>query len=385
MKFKWTVPYMLFGVVLLGASGQSTAQNETSDSIAHTDAHSEPIPRTNQLSYAHSAPYYIDVEFNRNVRESYLDNKADSLRDTYVANMLRAQAKLNPLLGKRGYSAAVRQELPGAPVGRHCVWGQYTQLSRALNEMGDTLTIIPQGARTACIQFKFHMRNKYKNAEYAGCIHEGVMYESDSAYNAALQKHLSRRVKANAPDSVRAAAIQKFAQTHYVADDLDAGSILIVPRHRGSRNTFHAIMYLGRGRVQDGQFVPDSTGRHIYTGHNRENIGDLFKTYDTSNVFAADTKKIVRVEYAKELQRIESMTSQELVEFLADEKTPATILQSYPRMTLLRMAQDKYFKKETPDIKKLLVPPVLAQTVDNYSHLRSLLPTQLSLKNQRSM
>ena len=376
---------MLFGCVMLGASGPSTAQNETEHSVMPPATHSEPAPNTNHLSYARTVPYSIDVEFERSVSEAYLDNKADSLRDTYVANMLRAQAKLKPLMGKRGYSAAVRQELPGAPVGRHCVWGQYTQLSRALDEMGDTLTIIPQGARTACSQFKFHMRNKYKNAEYVDCIREGVMYESDSAYNAALQKHLSHRIKASAPDSVRTAAIRKFAQSHYSADNLDSGSILIVPRYRGSRNTFHAIMYLGRGRVQDGKFVPDSTGRHIYTGHNRENIGDLFKTYDTSNVFAADTKKIVRVEYSKELQRIESMTTPELIQFLEDEKTPAEMLQSYPRMTLLRLARDKYFKKETPDYKKLMMPPILAHSTDVYPHLRSLLPTQLALKNQRSL
>lgn len=370
---------------MLGASGPSTAQNETTDSVSHVRIHSEPITPDNRLSYARTIPYYIDMEFDRSIGDAYLDDKADSLRDTYVANMLRAQAKLKPLMGKRGYSAAVRQELPGAPVGRHCVWGQYTQLSRALDEMGDTLTIIPQGARTSCSQFKFHMRNKYKNAEYADCIHEGIMYESDSTYNAALQKYLSCHIKTDAPDSIRADVAHKFAKTHFSADNLDAGSILIVPRYHGSRNTFHAIMYLGRGRVQDGQFVPDSTGRHIYTGHNRENIGDLFKTYDTSNVFAADIKKIVQVEYAKELQRIESMPTPELIQFLTDENTPPYVLQSYPRITLLRMARDKYFKKETPDYKKMVIPPVLASSADTYSHLRSLLPTQLYLKKQHSM
>ena len=383
MNFKWTGPYLLFGAIMLGLSGSSTAQNETAESSARANKLFDSVPLANRVSYTRVEPYYID--FERQVNDFYLDNKADSLRDAYVANMLRAQAKLNPLMGKRGSSAAVRQELPGAPVGRHCVWGQYTQLSRALNEMGDTLTLIPQGGRTSCSQFMFHMRNKYKNADYADCIHEGVMYETDSAYNVALQRYLTRHVKANAPDSMRIDATHKFAKTNFCADKLDAGSILIVPRYRGSRNTFHAIMYLGRGRIQDGKFIPDSTGRHIYTGHNRENIGDLFKTYDTSKIFAADIKKIVRNEYAKELQRIESMDTQELIAFLADENTPASVLQSYPSMTLLRMARDKYFKKETPDIKKILMPPVLAHSVDSYQHLRSLLPTQLSLKNQRSL
>ena len=104
-------------------------------------------------------------------------------------------------------------------------------------------------------------------------------------------------------------------------------------------------MYLGRGRVEQGKFVADSTGRHIYVGHNRENIGDLFKTYDASNVFAADTRKIARAEYSNELKRIESMDSVDLISFLSNDKTPAFVLRSYPRTTLVRMARNRYFKR----------------------------------------
>ena len=42
--------------------------------------------------------------------------------------------------------------------------------------------------------------------------------------------------------------------------------------------------------------------------------------------FAADTRKIARAEYAAELKRIESMPSDDLIEFISDEKTPAVIL-----------------------------------------------------------
>ena len=133
-------------------------------------------------------------------------------------------------------------------------------------------------------------------------------------------------IPTNTPDSVRAEHVQKFASRNFSADGLDAGAILIVPRYRSSRSKFHAVMYLGRGRLDDGKFIPDSAGRHIYVGHNRENLGDIFKAYDVSNVFAADTRKIARAEYAAELKRIESMPSDDLIEFISDEKTPAVIL-----------------------------------------------------------
>lgn len=336
MKWKWTLPYILSGVALMLGPGMTTAQNERDSDCAPGE-----LPAG---LYTRTVPYNASMEYK--VNEMYLDDKADSLRDVYVSNMLRAQEKLHPLMGRNGYRAAVRAELPGAPVGMHCVYGQYTHLTRALTEMGDTLTIIPHGGHTSCVGFKYHMDKKYNTPEFADCIHNGVMYESDTAYNAALDKYLARnRVTAETSDSVRSEYAKKFAERNFSADGLDAGSILIVPRYRGSRSKFHAIMYLGRGRVEQGKFVADSTGRHIYVGHNRENIGDLFKTYDVSNVFAADTRKIARAEYSNELKRIESMDSADLISFLSNDKTPAFMLRSYPRTTLVRMARDRYFNR----------------------------------------
>ena len=98
-----------------------------------------------------------------------------------------------------------------------------------------------------------------------------------------------------------------------------------------------------------------------------------------------EKRKVFSVGLQQGLQRRETVLFQELIQFLKDEKTPAEMLQSCPRMTLLRMARDKYFKKETPDYKKLMMPPILAHSADVYPHLRSLLPTQLVLKNQRSL
>ena len=332
MKWKWTVPYLLTCAVVFVGSGLTTAQSEH-------DSNDGPA-----LSHNYTIPYNATLE--RGINEVCLDNKADNLRDKYVANMLNAQEKLHPLMGRSGYSAAVRAELPGAPVGQHCVYGQYTHLSRALDEMGDTLTIIPVGGHASCVGFKYHMNKKYNTPEFPDCIHNGVMHESDSTYNVALNKYLTRnKVGLNTHDSIRRKYTEKFATRNFSADGLDAGSILIVPRFRGSRNTFHAIMYLGRGRIDAGKFVADSTGRHIYVGHNRENIGDIFKTYDMSNVFAADTHKIVRAEYANELKRIETMSTNQLIAFLSGAELSASILATYPRNTLIRMARDRYFNR----------------------------------------
>ena len=340
MSFKSVIPFLLMGTTLTPAGTSNTTQPESKTDKSTKIYHQPDLNTLNALFVLGDT-----TTIHNDVADGYLDNKAKNLRDIYVRNMLAAQAKLNPLLGKRGYSAAVRQELPGAPVGMHCVWGQHTQLARALAETGDTMTIIPDGARTACVQFKSEMRKKYKPCEYTDCISEGVLYESQSDFLDAQKRFLvQNKVWANAPDSVKQKTEQKFQQKNFCADDLNPGTILIVPRYRGSKNQFHAIMYLGRGYVQDGKFVADANGRHIYTGHNRENIGDLFKAYDTSNVFAADIKNIAKAEYTKELERIKAMSDDELRRYLGEP----VIYSLYPRKTLLNLAIAKYFNKD-PD------------------------------------
>ncbi|MBQ8294173.1 MAG: hypothetical protein IJX89_02190 [Alphaproteobacteria bacterium] len=345
MKLKFTVPYVLMGAAMCLGTSSSTAQPEVPNEPIKI--HSMPtklLPE--KLAYANILQY--DVARENALNQVLLNDKADELCDTYMENMISAQQRLNPLLGRRGYAAAVRRELPGAPVYKHCVWGQHTQLLRALDAHGDTLTIIPQGARTACVAFKNLMAKKYSAPEYVDCIHSGVMHESDSAYNVALNKFLSRKhITADAPDSIRNAMTDQFAKTNFSVDRLDRGAILIVPRYRGSRNKFHAILYLGRGRVERGEFIADENGRHIYVGHNRETMGDLFRTYDASNVFAADTKKIAAAEYAKEWSKIENMTNEELVVYLTAPHTQAADLRLCSRAALLRLARDKHFKCHT--------------------------------------
>lgn len=283
MTLKWTLPYILFGGTFVLPSASGALNNGDKDD-----------GNFNLYEYA----LRIDSTQKAQERELKLktEQRADSLCDAYMENMLAAQKNIKPFVGKHGYRAAVRRELPGAPVGQHCMYGQYTHLTRAQDEIGDTTTIIPDCARMACKEFKNQMRTKYANTP--GCIREGVMFESDSAYNAALANYLAKRkINVNTPDSVRQTAIQQFATKNFSADSITPGSIVIVPRFRNSRNMFHAVMYLGRGHVKNGAFVPNANGQHMYAGHNRESIGDLFATYSTSNVFAADIKKIAALGY----------------------------------------------------------------------------------------
>lgn len=359
MKAKFIFPYIMLGTGLLLMSANTNGQPGKPDKAPGTQniqlpkiKISAPIPDLSRLSIADFSPKY-DSRIYSFMDEMCLDKKAENLCEKYMENMLAAQQKLGPLVGTRGYRAAVRRELPGAPVGLHCVYGQYTQLSRALSEMGDTLTIVPRDASRACAQFKYQMRGKYSAPEYAGCIHEGKMYDSDSTYNAALEKYIARRhIKPDTPDSIRARAAADFARKNFSADQLEPGTMMVVPRYRGSKTKFHMIMFLGRGRIENGQFVADPSGRYIYTGHNRETIGDLFETWDSSNVFAADTKKIARAEYAKEWKQIESKSREELIEMLVNGngESPEN-LKDLSRPILLQMVRQNYFKDQLPQMQ----------------------------------
>lgn len=380
MNAKFIVPYVILGTGLMFVSGQTRGQQEIPPTTPQTKniiLPQMPVSRAElnlpKLALGNFTPEY-ESHYYMMLDEMNLDKKAENLRDKYMENMLTAQQKLGPLVGKNGYRAAVRRELPGAPVGLHCVYGQYTQLTRALSEMGDTLTIVPRDASRACGQFKYQMRTKYRGPEYDECIREGKMFESDSAYNVALNKYLTRRrIAPNAPDSVRAAAMSDFARKNFSADALDAGTMMIVPRYRGSKNQFHMIMFLGRGRIVNNEFVADSMGKHVYTGHNREKMGYLFDTWDTSNVFAADTKKIARAQYAKEWQTIESKSREELIEFLCEtDDANRYHLMHLTREDLLKLARAKYFKQPTPELNT-----IKERVIAQYSPVHNMIVNQM--------
>ena len=328
MKFRSVLPYLMMGASFVIPSKMSMGETLAATKPDMTQFHSLPIYK---MSY-----------------HALLEQKAAELRDMYVSNSINGAEAVNRSRIKSGYSTAVRRELPGAPVGSHCLYGQCVQLNRALSEIGDTMTIVPQDAQQSCNIFKSKMRKKYSQPEYGGCIKEGKMFASVADYEDALARYLARRrIDANTDDSVRAAAVDDFARRNFSADNLNPGAMLVVPRVRGSKTLFHAIMYLGRGWIRNGKFIEDAAGRHIYSGYNREGVGDLFLGYDTSNVFAADIKKIARAHYSQELSKIQSMSRDSLINYLASrgDTLPDAAMNVVSKDQLVDMACAKYFNQ----------------------------------------
>ncbi len=274
-----------------------------------------------------------------------INKKAEKLCDVYIANVLRGQQNIKN--SNKTYTRAVRTELPGAPVKMHCIYGQYTQLNRALDELNDTLTVVPFAARNACSVFRNEMKKKYAGAEFAGALHNGKMFKNAASYNRALDQFLKHHnVTENTPDDIKNKVIAKFKQNNYKADDLHPGTILIVQRGANPNNA-HAIMYLGRGRVENKKdFVPDANGQHIYAGYNNESVGDLFLAFNTDHVFAADVYTIASVLYTNEFNKIQNMKDKELFRFVYD--APSEEYAFMPQKEKLQnMATEKYFNRET--------------------------------------
>jgi hypothetical protein len=94
MKWKWTLPYILTGAAVLTDLGVAPSQNGYGASELPYE-----FPA---MSSVYSASYSQVAEYE--INEARLNNKADSLRDKYVANMLNAQEKLHPLMGRRSVS-----------------------------------------------------------------------------------------------------------------------------------------------------------------------------------------------------------------------------------------------------------------------------------------
>ncbi|MDE6250862.1 MAG: hypothetical protein K2M34_04520 [Alphaproteobacteria bacterium] len=358
MKFKRIIPYLIAGIPFAASVNNAHAQfisaPQTNNDIT------AKIVNTNRANDLLALAEKVDVHFYDvyNV-ENYLDLKAEDLCAQYKTNMLDSQARLAPFVGKRGYANAVRQELPGAPVGVHCVYGQYTQLQRALDAMGDTLTIVPVCASRQCTEFKKQMRQRYSDANgYENCIFEGRMYETDSAYMAAMNAYLVRNHATT--DAAAMRYMQKFEQRNFSVESIEPGSMLIVPRTPGNTRQFHMIMYVGRGRIENNKFIPDGNGRPVYTAHNREKLGYLFDTWDTNNIFAANIQQIARAKYAQELKRIESLPRQQLIEYILSGKVSVSAdqLEKMPTSMLQKMARDKYFNSQIPRIRQNHIPAI---------------------------
>lgn len=283
--FKKTLPYFFTVTVLLSSSALASYDKSG-------DSH-----KTNKFEIVDSLSSGT-TEVPYDIKKQIAENKAIELVTKYIHNAVSGAKRILVSKKKTGYLSAVRKELPGAPVNPehtfHCLYGQYTQLNRALNQMGDTIQIIPQtyNAHMATSSFKQQMTKLYDNEEYPNSIHRGHLYANETEYNTALNKYLSIKTKNKTGDidSLRTKYTEDFEKNHFCANQLNPGSIIIV-------SSGHAIMYLGIGRIENNQFVPDETGTAICCGYNCEQTATSLKSWNTDKAFAADIQNIATQKY----------------------------------------------------------------------------------------
>lgn len=359
-------PYMLSGLIAFGTFGKMASQN----SLKFED---KKIYSKNLLSYAKTGVPEILTETDcTQFSELDIDIKSQELVDQYIQNVLTSQKKLAKLSENhymsKTYKKEVLKELPGAPVGQHCLFGQYTQLKRALEEFGeDTLKLIPSAASKACTTFKTSMRQKYSDSEYKGAIKEGKLYKNKEEYNLDLEKFIASRIKPNLKkDSLINASKKEFAKKHFTIDELDAGTIMIVPRTNNSKRLFHAIVYIGCGFIdKSGNFIESKNGKPMFAANNRERAGELFSTWNTNNVFVANIKQISMTDFRKEVQKLRNMPKEGLVLYLSQENMDIQpYLQKMDKRVLLNLAYYKYFGKELPEQQN---------TPNNYNNMLAML------------
>jgi len=305
MRFKKIVPYFVTFATLLIGSGLNDN---------NTDAKDYDF---NGVKPTYASTFHLTSEYD--LRKSAAEDKATALITKYIDNAVSGAQRILDMRKSKGYNRAVQTELPGAPRNEtqgtlHCLYAQYTQLERALAELNDSIKIIPTTENThqAGRSFVRNMTKLYDKPEYNNAIHRGHVYQSDSAYNHALNRYLynATRGKRGNIDSLRTEYTKKFQQKNFSAGVLNPGTILIV-------NGGHAIMYLGQGFVQNNEFIPDANGRAVCCSYNREHPATYLTTYSTQNAFAADIKKIATVEYYKDIERIDSLNRTELLSYLS--------------------------------------------------------------------
>lgn len=283
--FKKTLPYFFTVTVLLSSSALAS-YNKSGDSH-----------KTNKFEIVDSLSSGT-MKASYDIKKQIAENKAIELVANYINNAVSGAKRILDSKKKTGYLSAVRKELPGAPVNPqhtlHCLYGQYTQLNRAITELGDTIQIIPRAsnAHMATSSFKQQMTKLYDNEEYPNSIHRGHLYANETEYNNALNKYLSAKTKGKTDniDSLRTKYTADFEKNHFCANQLNPGSIIIV-------SSGHAIMYLGIGRIENNQFVPDENGTAICCGYNCEQTAANLKSWDTDKAFAADIQNIATQKY----------------------------------------------------------------------------------------
>ena len=238
------------------------------------------------------------TEAEYDLQKQIAENKAIKLVTNYIDNAINGANRILASKKKTSYPSAVRKELPGAPINSehswHCLYGQYVQLNRTITEIGDTIQIIPRthNAHMATSSFKQQMIKLYKNEEYQNSIYSGHLYSTDKEYDKALNRYLTIKTKGKTEniDSLRTKYTADFEKNNFCASCLNPGSIIIV-------SSGHAIMYLGQGRIENNQFVPDTNGSAICCSYNAEQPATCLSTWNTDKAFAADIQNIATTKY----------------------------------------------------------------------------------------
>lgn len=290
MKYKKIVTYLLTVPFFVS----------TFDADRHAEA--QPYNATNfKTTYTTS----VQIEMPYELKHQIAEQRASELIDIYIDNAVSGVERI--IANKKhnkNYNKAVQAELPGAPRNArqgtlHCLYGQYTQLKRALDSCGDTIQIIPKtedNAHMSSLSFKRHMSKLYNNSEYDGAIHQGHLYPTESEYQKALDRYLVTRLhRQNADnDSLREKYTKEFEKNNYCVTSLNPGTIIIV-------SSGHAVMYKGQ----------DEKGKAICCAYNKEHASVPLTTWNTKKSFAADIQKIATKKYEDEIDKIISATKDE--------------------------------------------------------------------------
>lgn len=289
MYLKKIFPYVIAIPTLLSVNALASYEGEASSDF------------TKRFEQKYKASDTLETEYD--LQKQMIEYKVQQLITTYIDNAVNGAKRILESKKHTNYLSAVRKELPGAPSDKkrgtvHCLYGQYTQLNRAIQEIGDTIQIIPNtnNAHMATSSFKRNMSQLYDNPEYPNSIHRGCLYATDTEYTKALNKYLSTQTnnKKGDADSLRTHYTKEFEKNNYCASTLNPGTIIIV-------SSGHAIMYLGQGEIKNNEFVPDENGQAICCAYNHEQTAIYLRTWDTKNSFAADIQNIATQKYYAQL------------------------------------------------------------------------------------
>ena len=285
MKFRQIIPYIIFSAATVFPLGVAKPYN-------NKDKNQKEFHELYSEHALQETTYDLDKE--------KIDEKVRIVMENYINNAIGGTQRIITNKNKTGYYSAVRKELPGAPVSQHCLYGQYTQLNRALQQFGDSLQVIPQSsnAHMSTTSFKSAMTKLYNNNEYSNSIHRGRLYNSKKEYNKSLDKFVTQKTygKQNVSDSLRNVYVSQFEKNNYCASNLNPGTIIIV-------NSGHAVMYLGIGKIKNNKFIPDENGEPVCCAYNREHPAIYLSCWSTSSSFAADIQNIITQKYMAQLEK----------------------------------------------------------------------------------